>query len=482
VLKLIVTALFTFLIIRQPADLDTAARQRIDAYNSAAGNPVQYRVLGQTADDMGGILYLEPRNSTTDQPYPGVVDWAVALHDAGGWSVYLPGDNGYTAAYERLPAAILLRADSTPYTILATPSLAGDLSGYRLPWADSAWATVTRSYHRHGTGRIDFDLTGRDVVAAKNGTIIYASDGHSANAYPSAAWWYWNTIVIQHGAHEFSLYGHLAPGSIPQWIKDACAADLSAANCAVPVKAGQVIAQEGSTGYSSNPHLHLEFGQGFAVAAYMDTADEDGDGNRAEPVYAAYIYAEQNVSISGYTADEIADWPFGKLVQAAHGDPLPVGVNLLRNGDFSAGTDGWTPSGQLNWAVQDGVMRATRLRTSAAPDWAAFYQDVTGGVAAHTPFAATLQLGNAGGIAKTVTVSVFNKSGRQYGLIACAFVIPANAPLQQYMLEGEAVNTWAAARFEVSINPPDGAPAALIDGISLNVVPSVTGDQCITPA
>ena len=39
---------------------------------------------------------------------------------------------------------------------------------------------------------------------------------HRINAYASAAWWYWNTVIIQHGEHEFSLYGHLAPDSIPR--------------------------------------------------------------------------------------------------------------------------------------------------------------------------------------------------------------------------------------------------------------------------
>ena len=92
----------------------------------------------------------------------------------------------------------------------------------------------------------------------------------------------------------------------------------------------------------------------------MDSADEDHDGNRAEPVYAGYIYAEQNVGISGYTPDEVADWTFGTLQQAAHSPPPPADVNLLVNGDFSAGTDGWTPSGQLQLAVdQDGVLRFT---------------------------------------------------------------------------------------------------------------------------
>lgn len=484
--KLILAAFFTILTFGSSADLATAIVERLDAFQAVPGNPIAYRVLGQTTADQGGIIYLEPVANATGgtasgQPYPGIVDWGVAVFADGRWTIYLPGDPGYTAAYDSLPAIVRGRADSTPYAPHADPALAGSLAGYTLPWADGAWATVTRSYERHGTGRIDFDLSGRDVAAAKDGVIVYAIDAHSANTYATAAWWYWNTVVIQHGDHEFSLYGHLEPDSLAAWIKAGCTADVSAANCAVPVKAGQVIAREGSTGYSSNPHLHLEFGQAFAVAAYPDTADADRDGVRGEPVYAAYVYAEQNVGLSGYPASEVGAWPFGTLLQAAHHEPPPVGVNLLRNGDFSAGTDGWTPSGQLNWSVQDGVMRATRLRTAAAPDWAALQQDVEFGIPAHTSFTATLKLGNASGTTKTVRVSVFNRSGWQYGQVICAFSLPANAPLEQYTLRGSAVNTWASLRFEISVNPPDGSPATLIDDVVLQVDPTVNSDQCSTP-
>lgn len=482
-LRLIVAAFFAFFTLQIRADLDSAITSRLATFNAIEGYPIEYRALGQTATDSDAIVYLEPRSKATGEAYPGIVDWAIAILQPNGWTIALPGDPDYTASYEQLSADMLARADSTPYTIQADRALSTDLSGYRFPWADGAWATVTRSYDQHGTGRIDFDLSAREVAAAKDGVILYANDTHRVNAYASDAWWYWNTIIIQHDEHEFSLYGHLAPDSIPQWIKDACSSDLSAPNCTVPVTAGDIIALEGSTGYSSNPHLHVEFGQAFGVVAYMDSADEDGDGVRAEPVYTGYVYAEHNVGISGYPPSEIAAWAFGTLQQAAgagHDDRLQVGVNLIRNGDFSTETDEWTPSGQLNWTVQDGVLRATRLRTTEPPDWASFYQTIEHGIDAHTSFEATLQLGNASGITKTVTISVSNRSGRQYGSFECRFSIPPNTPLTLYTIRGSAVNTWASARFEVSINPPDGAPAVLVDDIRLLVLPESNPDQCST--
>ena len=464
-----------------PPELNAAITQRLAAFNAIEGSPFTYEVFGQTTDENGAIIYLEPTNRETSQPYPGIVDWAVALNTGGAWTIYLPGDPGYTAAYDSLSDSVLNRADSTPYTIRADSALV-NTEGYNLPFADGAWGTVTRSFRQHGTGRIDIDVSGRDITAAKDGVIVYANASNTSNAYNTAAWWYWNIVVIQHGENEYSLYGHIEPNSIPQYIKDACSPDLSVPNCSVPVRAGETIAFEGNTGYSSNPHLHIEFGQGFSIAAYMDTADEDADGNRAEPVYAGYVYAEQNVGLGGYTPREVAVWQFGDLRQAANRPAPAAGVNLLLNGDFSASSDGWTPSGQLNWAVQDGVMRITRLQTADPPDWASFYQDVDAGIQAHTPFEATLQLGNASGIAKTVTVSVFNRYGRQYGSFECAFSLPANAPLSLYTIRGSAVNTWASLRFEISVNPPDSAPAALVDDISLRVLEDSTPDECITPA
>ncbi len=480
-MKLIVTVFLAFLMVQNSTDLDTVLNNHLDSFNVTPGSPMTYAVLGRTvsANEDAAVIYLQPSSRTTSDPYPGIVDWGVALKD-GTWSVYFPGDPGYTGAYDQLPSSLLDRADSSAYTIHADPALADGLDGYQLPYVDGAWATVTRSYRQHGTGRIDFDLGGTaEVAAAKDGVIVYADDHHTTNAYASGAWWYWNTVIIRHSDHEFSLYGHLAPDSIPQWIKAAC--DYSTGNCAVPIHAGDVIAREGSTGYSSNPHLHVEFGQGYAVVAYPDRADENHDGSRSDPVYAGYVYAEQNVGFSGYSANEVAGWAYGTLQQAAHAANPPTDVNLLSNGDFSAGTDGWTPSGQLNWSVQDGILHVLRLRTNAAPDWAAFYQDIAYGIRAHTPFEATIQLANTSSIAKTITLSVFNRSGRQYGLIECGFSIPPSATLSLYTLRGVTVNTWASLRFEVSVNPPDGAPAALVDNVSLSVLPSITEHECITP-
>lgn len=481
-LPLIVTCFLLFITAFQThaqPDVDALIERQLSAYEALDGSPSYYREVGRTLADDGGVVYLELVDRATGDPYPGLIDLLVALRVEGGWALYLPGDSGYHAALEGLPPLVQMQIDSTPYKPEADPALAPN-TPYTFPWEDNAWATVTRSFNRHGTGQIDFDVASSgQIAAAKDGVIVYANDSHRLNAYTSGAWWYWNTVIIEHAPDEYSLYGHIAPGSIPQWIKDGCTGDYQASNCAVPVSAGQVIALEGSTGYSSNPHLHVEFGQKYAVAAYRDSGDSDADGDRAEPVYTAYIYAEQNVPVSGSEPDQVAAWTFGTLQQAAHGDPAPLDANLIANGDFSAGTGGWTPSGWLNWRVDGGVMRATRLRSNELPDWASFYQDIDVPFPANTSFEIAFRLGNDSAIPKTVAVTLMNASGRHYGEVTCSYTILAHSPLQPYVMTGVTPNTWARIRLEFAVNPPDNSPAALIDDISMYRRERVAG-ACMT--
>lgn len=462
-MKTIVTALLLFytLSLTQPSpNLDIALAQRLAAIPERS--PSFFRQVGRTANDDGAIIYVETIDAVTGQPYPGLIDWIIGINQNGTWQIFLPGDSGYDDAYDQLPRDIRRSADSTPYKPSANLAFA-PTTPYALPFADGGYGTVIRSYDRHGDGEIDFDLTGRDITAAKDGVIIYANDSAGVNAYATGAWWYWNVIIIEHAPREYSLYGHLAPQSIPTWIKDQCTEDYSSANCAVPVRVGDVIGLEGTTGYSSAPHLHVEFGQAYAIAAYMDVLDQDRDGIRIEPLYGGYVYMEQNVPISGYTTAEVGAWQYGRIVQAAR-HQIPVSdENLIRNGDFSAETASWTPTGWINWMVSDGVMRATRLRSAEPPDWGGLYQALAGGVWANSTFEVTLRLGNDSGINKTVSIGLTNGIDGVWHDVA----VTAFTPLQTYTLALTVPDSWAIPRLMIVVNPADNTPAALIDDIEL---------------
>lgn len=457
------------------ASIDLAIAGAIARYNADSGSTFAYVEVGRTVDeDLGGVVYMRLVDRASGEEIPGIVEWLVLLPDGAGWRTLFPGDPGYTASFRQLPDAVNDRSTDAPWRESGDPDIAEQLTldDYVLPWEDAGWATVTRSYGVHGHGKIDFDLTRSWVTAAKDGVIVYASDRTDITTYDTGAWWYWNTVIIEHGPNEYSLYGHLAPGSIPAAIKAACTDDYSVANCAVPVAAGDVIGAEGNTGYSINPHLHLEVGQYFGVASYPDVHDWDRDGDRHAPSYGGYVYAEHDIAFRGYTPMEVGAWEWGRVEQAYHGAEPPLYAELVRNGGFSEQTTGWAATGQLNWAVVDGVLRVARLRTNDPPDWAGFFQNLGVGAAAGTPFEVTLQLGNSSGIPKYVQLALQSAAGRDYGAIICEFVIPAHTPLERHRVRGVTNATWAGLRLQLNVNPPDSAPGALVDDVSVRRVES----------
>jgi murein DD-endopeptidase MepM/ murein hydrolase activator NlpD len=293
----------------QPPDsLDAAVAARLAEY-AAEGGAFYYVPVGQTVDERAGVVYLSPVLVETGEAIPGLIDLAPVVRSGRTWSVALPGDVGYHAVYSQISPVVLSRIDAQPYKPPADPALTDvqSLRSYRFPWVSGQWATVTRSYNRHGLGQIDFDLGAPEIAAMRDGTIVYANDQNTLNGYAEGAWWYWNSVVIEHAPHEFALYGHIAPSSIPGWIKESCSTDLSRANCAVPIRAGEIIGAEGSTGYSSNPHLHVEFGQRWGIAPYRDVRDQDRDGDRLETIFAPYVYAEHNVGFRGYAPADVGN-------------------------------------------------------------------------------------------------------------------------------------------------------------------------------
>ncbi|MDQ0462541.1 murein DD-endopeptidase MepM/ murein hydrolase activator NlpD [Caulobacter ginsengisoli] len=120
-----------------------------------------------------------------------------------------------------------------------------------------------------GTAFADYYAYGAPVLAAADGVVVAALDGEPedlnamqrpgeppdaymkrliqdqaarlAKGMPGIVG---NYVVIDHGNGEFSLYAHLQPGSV-------------AVKVGQKVKAGQPIAKLGSSGNSTEPHLHF---------------------------------------------------------------------------------------------------------------------------------------------------------------------------------------------------------------------------------
>jgi murein DD-endopeptidase MepM/ murein hydrolase activator NlpD len=115
----------------------------------------------------------------------------------------------------------------------------------------------------------DYYAYGADVLAAADGRVISAADDQqedpSAMQRPNETQEAYfarlqkeqaermakgltaitgNYVMIDHGKNEYSLYAHLQPGSVRVHVGD-------------QVKAGDVIATLGSSGNSTEPHLHF---------------------------------------------------------------------------------------------------------------------------------------------------------------------------------------------------------------------------------
>lgn len=98
---------------------------------------------------------------------------------------------------------------------------------------------VTGERGKMHTG-VDFAVPqGTSIHAADSGTVIVAE------------WWsgYGNCVIIDHGGGVWTLYGHIREGGIKVSVGDR-------------VERGQVVAESGSTGRSTGPHLHFEVRNG----------------------------------------------------------------------------------------------------------------------------------------------------------------------------------------------------------------------------
>lgn len=87
-----------------------------------------------------------------------------------------------------------------------------------------------------------------NVIASRNGTVVSTIDddgGACVNGDESCGSSYGNFVIIQHVDGNYTLYAHLAEGSITVKNGDT-------------VSQGQVIGKLGDTGRTTGPHLHFE--------------------------------------------------------------------------------------------------------------------------------------------------------------------------------------------------------------------------------
>lgn len=96
---------------------------------------------------------------------------------------------------------------------------------------------------------------GIDLAGPNGSPIVSVGDGVVAEAGPAAGYGMW--VAIRHSNGDYSIYGHMYQVYVTVGQR---------------VRAGQHIADIGSNGYSTGPHLHFEIARGSATGPRVDPA------------------------------------------------------------------------------------------------------------------------------------------------------------------------------------------------------------------
>jgi hypothetical protein len=150
---------------------------------------------------------------------------------------------------------------------------------------------------------------------------------------------------------------------------------------------------------------------------------------------------------------------------------VPPDTELITNGDFSNGYNGWTAYGNNDYRVEGGVLYFTRRTTGT--DWASNYQRLNYSVPPNSGFEITLQAGNTSSVNKALTVAL-RDANSWTGAIQCDFTLSANSPLSDLTIRGKAPTWWYGMVFEIASGQADGLSAITIDNVSAKHKTSIT--------
>lgn len=329
---------------------------------------------------------------------------------------------------------------------------------YKLPWqAGKPWARTQSGLGWHGgtwTGRfpennsLDFDIINEanaDILAAAPGIITHICQvGGEQQA---------GIIVKTSGTDELIGYLHLQSASMPNNIY--IGAPLQEGNFLGRMVEGTV---SETCGYSIGTHVHL----------FLPTRPFTMDG---------YTFSDTNTQggVSLYSTLP-GNNPF---------PPAPTNEVISHNGTFSSGFNRWTTR----------LDSAQTILTDNGNPYVAWkgVSGTAGVIAQNLNFSAPagsvlemdLELGNATTTSKRLRVHLhrYDAVAIWDDMLVCNFDIPANTPLQTYVLRRQITTNWEDMRIWIEAWPADNLNYVLTDNVRVRRYTSlsVPGTQCLEP-
>lgn len=121
---------------------------------------------------------------------------------------------------------------------------------YYLPYSEGEAYRVMQGYNgnfsHNGQNALDFDMPlGTSVISSRDGVVIKVVDINDKGCPEEECKKYNNSIIIYHNDGTFAEYAHIKQNGAKVKVGER-------------INKGQVLAESGNVGWSSDPHLHFE--------------------------------------------------------------------------------------------------------------------------------------------------------------------------------------------------------------------------------